>query len=124
MPNPNEIQDGSAPSVELRGAKVVTIRPNGRTLCFPVITPREIGFLELKISARSSGGWAVLYEKLQVEAEGEVMYRNDIHLVDLTSKGELELNITADTPHYAMPGSSRSGCNSGTGVQVSNLQLQ
>ena len=124
MPNPNEIQDGSAPSVGLRGAKVVTIRPNGRTSYSPAIAPQEIGLLDLKISAHSSGGRDALYEKLQVEAEGEVMYRNDTHLVDLTSKGWLELNITADTPHYAMPGSSRSGCNSGTGVQVSNLQLQ
>ena len=106
-PNPNEIQDGSVPSVELERTKVVTIRPNGRTSTSFVITPQEIGLLELKISARSSGGRDVLYEKLQVEAEGEVMYRSDTHFVDLTNKGELELNITVDIPRYAVPGSSR-----------------
>merc|ERR1719270_3089200 len=87
-PNPNEIDDGSLPTIELERTKVVTIRPNGRTSTSFVITPQEIGLLELKISARSSGGRDVLYEKLQVEAEGEVMYRSDTHFVDLTNRGE------------------------------------
>ena len=106
-PNPNEIDDGSLPSVELERTKVVTIRPNGRTSTSFIITPQEIGVLELKISARSSGGRDVLYEKLQVEAEGEVMYQSDTYFVDLTNKGEMELNITVDIPKYAVPKSSK-----------------
>ena len=64
-PNPNEIDDGSLPSVELQRTKVVIIRPNGRTAVSFIITPQEIGLLELKISASSPAGRDILYEKLQ-----------------------------------------------------------
>jgi len=49
----------------------------------------------------------VLVEKLRVEAEGETTYKSDSYFVDLTNKGELELNITVDIPRYAVPKSSR-----------------
>ena len=123
-PNPNETQDGSVPSVELRRTRVVTIRPNGRTSTSIAITLQEIGLLEFRISARSSGGRDVPYEKLQVEAEGEVMCMSDTHFVVFTNKGELELNITVTIPRYAVPGSRQSSCSPGTGVQVSKLELQ
>ena len=112
------------PSVELRRTRVVTIRPNGRTSTSIAITLQEIGLLEFRISARSSGGRDVPYEKLQVEAEGEVMCMSDTHFVVFTNKGELELNITVTIPRYAVPGSRQSSCSPGTGVQVSKLELQ
>jgi len=106
-PNPNEIDDGSLPSVELQRTKVVIIRPNGRTAVSFIITPQEIGLLELKISASSPAGRDILYEKLQVEAEGETIYKSDTYFVDLTNKGELEMNITVDIPKHAVPKSSK-----------------
>ena len=39
-PNPNEIDDGSLPSVELQRTKVVIVRPEGRTSVSFIITPQ------------------------------------------------------------------------------------
>merc|ERR1719334_524294 len=106
-PNPNDIEDPNSPLVELHRTKRITIRPGSRTPVSFIITPQEIGTLEMKITAKSSFGQDVLVEKLRVEAEGETTYKSDSYFVDLTNKGELELNITVDIPRYAVPKSSR-----------------
>jgi len=106
-PNPNEIEDNELPTIELHRTKRITIRPLGRTPVSFIITPQEIGNLEIKITAKSSFGQDILLEKLRVEAEGEIMYKSDSYLVDLTNKGELELNITVNIPKHAVPKSSR-----------------
>ena len=42
-----------------------------------------------------------------MEAEGETIYKSDTYFVDLTNKGELEMNITVDIPKHAVPKSSK-----------------
>ena len=106
-PNPNAIEDSNSPLIELHRTKRITIRPGSRTPVSFIITPQEKGSLEMKITAKSSFGQDVLVEKLRVEAEGETTYKSDAYLVDLTNKGELELNITVDIPRYAVPKSSK-----------------
>ena len=66
-----------------------------------------MGQLELKITAKSPIGQDVLLEKLRVEAEGEPQYRSHTQFVDLTNKGEMELEIPVDIPKHAVPHSSR-----------------
>ena len=105
--NPNAIEESSSPLVELHRTKRITIRPGSRTPVSFIITPQETGNLEMKITAKSSFGQDVLVEKLRVEAEGETQYKSDVYFVDLTNKGELELNITVDIPRYAVPKSGR-----------------
>lgn len=107
-PNPNDIDDGSrTPFIELHRTKRITVRPSGRTAVSFIITPLEIGLLEIKITAKSSAGQDVLVEQLRVEAEGETVLGNEAHLVDLTNRGETELNVTVNIPKYAVPLSSR-----------------
>jgi len=106
-PNPNEIQDDDRPLIELHREKRITIRPGGRTPVSFIITPKEIGNLEIKITAKSSFGQDVLIEKLRVEAEGEIMYKSDSRLVDLTNKGKVDLVIPVDIPSHAVPQSSK-----------------
>jgi len=106
-PNPNEIEDNELPTIELHRTKRITIRPFGRTSASFIITPQEIGNLELKITAKSSFGQDILLEKLRVEAEGEIMYKSESYLVDLTNKGELELEIPVKIPKHAVPRSSK-----------------
>ena len=106
-PNPNGIDDGRAPFIELHRTKRITVRPSGRTAVSFIITPLEIGLLEVKITAKSSVGQDVLVEQLRVEAEGETVLGNEAHLVDLTNRGEAELNVTVDIPKYAVPFSSK-----------------
>ena len=107
-PNPNEIQGSELAIVELHRTKRVTIRPDGgrQSVSF-IITPQRVGQLELKITTKSSFGQDIEVKKLQVEAEGETMYKSDTHFVDLTNKGEMDLNVTVDIPKHAVPGSSR-----------------
>jgi len=106
-PNPNAIEDSDSPLIELHRTKRITIRPGSRTPVSFIITPQEIGNLEMKITAKSSFGQDVLVERLRVDAEGETIYKSDVHFVDLTNKGEMELNITVDIPKRAVPKSSR-----------------
>ena len=106
-PNPNAIEGSDSPIIELHRTKRITIRPGSRTPVSFIITPQEIGSLEMKITAKSSFGQDVLVEKLRVEAEGEIVYKSDTYFVDLTGSGERELNITLDIPRYAVPKSSK-----------------
>jgi CD109 antigen len=105
--NPNEIEDGRAPFIELHRTKRITVRPSGRTALSFIITPLEIGMLEVKITAKSSVGQDVLVEQLRVEAEGETVLGNKAHLIDLTNRGAAELNVTVDIPRYAVPSSGK-----------------
>lgn len=106
-PNPNDIQDSEPSRIELFRTKRITIRPNGRTPVSFIITPRTVGDLELKIRAKSSIGEDILREKLRVEGEGETMYENKAYFMDLTNKGETELNVTVDIPEQAVPHTSK-----------------
>ena len=42
-----------------------------------------------------------------MEAEGETLYKSDSYFVDLTNKGEMELNVTVDIPKFAVPNSAK-----------------
>lgn len=105
-PNPNEIEDNENP-IDFFREKRITIKGGGRTPLSFIITPQEVGNLEIKVTAKSSAGQDIVHEKLRVEAEGETIYHNQAYLVDLTNKGELELDIPVDIPAHAVPKSSK-----------------
>jgi len=102
--HPNAIEDGEEGAFfEFSREKTVSVRPGGRSPVSFIITPKTIGNLELKITSESRIGKDIKLEYLRVEGEGETMYENEAYLVDLTNKGEIELNITAKIPKHAVP---------------------
>ena len=106
--NPNDIPGSDVAIVELHRTKRVSIRPDGgRTAVSFIITPQRVGQLELKITAKSAWGQDIEKKKIQVEAEGETMYKSDTYFVDLTNKGEMDLNVTVDIPKNAVAESSK-----------------
>ncbi len=104
-PNPNEVEDNG--KIEFFRTKSVAVKPGRGTLVSFVITPDEVGIVDLKISAKSGVGTFTKVETLNVVTEGERMHNNSAILLDLRQAGEQELNITLDVPRTAVPGSQK-----------------
>jgi CD109 antigen len=104
--NPNEVVESN--EIELFRTKRVSVKPGRGTLISFIITPQEIGLIDMKITAKSgSVGQDVQIKKLLVEAEGEVMYNNTAILLDLRRDQDQEFNFTLDIPKTAVKNSEK-----------------
>lgn len=107
--NPNEVEEDSAAEFELHRTKQVGVKPGRGTLVSFLITPQEIGQIEMKISAEtaSDGDFFLKKQTLSVETEGERMRNNTAILLDLRDVREKEFNITLEVPRTAVKGSEK-----------------
>uniref|UniRef100_A0A0K8ST58 Alpha-2-macroglobulin domain-containing protein n=1 Tax=Lygus hesperus TaxID=30085 RepID=A0A0K8ST58_LYGHE len=92
----NDVND--QPKLELFRKKRITIPSNsGATTSF-MITPKELGYIDIKVQAKSPLAGDAVVRKLLVKPEGETQYRNKAIFVDLRSKDSFSTNITLDIP--------------------------
>ena len=120
----NEIDDGSS-NVELYKTKRVQVKPKRGTLISFLITPQEVGLLDLKITATSSIGKDILIKQLRVEPEGETVYVNKAVFLDLRNTNIAERNVSIDIPRSAISGSGRVFITAGAdlvGPAINNLR--
>jgi CD109 antigen len=107
--NPNEIEDDDTGPVEVFRTKRVSVKPGRGTLVSFIITPLELGLIDMKITAKSgSVGRDTQIKKLLVESEGEPIYNNTAFLLDFRSaETERDINLTINLPRTAVPGSEK-----------------
>ena len=120
----NEIDDGSN-NVELYKTKRVQVRPKRGTLISFLITPREVGLLDLKITATSPIGKDISIKQLRVEPEGETVYVNKAVFLDLRDTSVAERNVSIAIPRSAIRGSGRVFVSAGAdlvGPAMNNLR--
>ena len=120
----NEIDDGSG-NIELYKTKRVQVRPKRGTLISFLITPQEVGLLDLKITATSSIGKDILIKQLRVEPEGETVYVNKAVFLDLRKTDIAERNVSIAIPRSAIKGSGRVFVSAGAdlvGPAMNNLR--
>ena len=121
----NEIDDGTVSNIELYKTKRVQVRPKRGTLISFLITPQEIGLLDLKITATSSIGKDILIKQLRVEPEGETVFVNKAVFLDLRNTNIAERNVSISIPRSAISGSGRVFVSAGAdlvGPAMNNLR--
>uniref|UniRef100_A0A0A9YF98 CD109 antigen n=4 Tax=Lygus hesperus TaxID=30085 RepID=A0A0A9YF98_LYGHE len=85
--------------------KTVVVAPkNAATVNF-AITPKQVGYLEVKAVARSALAGDGITRKLLVKPEGETQYRTKGILVDLRTKKDFMLAVALDIPTDIVPDS-------------------
>ncbi|XP_011135984.1 CD109 antigen isoform X2 [Harpegnathos saltator] len=99
----NEVND--APRLELYRAKKVDVKANSGSSVSFMIIPRELGYIDIKVTASSVSASDGVAHKLLVNAEGETQYRNKAVFLDLRNVDHVETNITIDIPNNAVPDS-------------------
>ncbi|KAL1124405.1 hypothetical protein AAG570_001034, partial [Ranatra chinensis] len=93
------------PKLELYRRKKLQIAPrSGGTTSF-MITPKELGYISIKVTAKSTLAGDAVERKLLVKPEGETQYKNMGMFVDLRNKRSYKTNITLDIPINIVPGS-------------------
>ncbi len=107
--NPNEIEDDDEGPIELFRTKRVSVKPGRGTLVSFIITPLELGLIDMKITAKSgSVGRDVQVKKLLVESEGEPMFNNTAFLFDFrNAETEKDVNVSITIPRTAVEGSEK-----------------
>ncbi|XP_014472781.1 PREDICTED: CD109 antigen-like isoform X2 [Dinoponera quadriceps] len=99
----NEVND--APKLELYRTKKVDVKANSGSSVSFMIIPRELGYIDIKVTANSVLAGDSVEHKLLVNAEGETQYKNKAVFLDLRNVDHAETNITIDIPNNAVPDS-------------------
>lgn len=77
----------------------------GSSLSF-MVRPKRVGFINIKVTAKSSQAGDAIEKILKVEPEGEPQYENMAIFVDLRDKTNFDGNFTIDIPKNAIPDST------------------
>jgi CD109 antigen len=80
---------------------------SGGTVTF-IITPRQVGYLPIKITAICDSAGDGIEQLLLVEPEGSPIYVNKAVLIDLRTEREKNVDIIIETPSNAVPDSTKS----------------
>lgn len=67
-----------------------------------MVRPKRVGFINIKVTARSSQAGDAIERILKVEPEGEPQYENMAIFVDLRDKTNFDGNFTVDIPKNAI----------------------
>nr|CAD7195115.1 unnamed protein product [Timema douglasi] len=99
----NEVSE--TPKLELYQTKQVLVKANsGSSVSFMIMT-KKLGYITIKVSAKSKLAGDAVERKLLVKAEGETQYYNKALFVDLRDKRTMKTNVTLDIPVNVVPGS-------------------
>ncbi|XP_032689989.1 CD109 antigen-like isoform X2 [Odontomachus brunneus] len=118
----NEVNDVSR--LELYRMKKVDVKANSGSSVSFMIIPKELGYIDIKVTASSVMAGDSVEHKLLVNAEGETQYRNKAVFLDLRNVDHAETNITIDIPSNAVPDSESihiSAVGDILGPSISNL---
>ncbi|XP_075211329.1 CD109 antigen-like isoform X2 [Lycorma delicatula] len=99
----NDVND--VQRLDLYRRRKLTVRANsGATTSF-LISPKELGYINIKVTATSNMAGDVVERKLLVKAEGETQYMNKAIFIDLRKGNSFSKNVTLDIPVNVVPGS-------------------
>ncbi|KAH7637287.1 cd109 antigen-like protein [Dermatophagoides farinae] len=122
----NEIEFAGEQNI-LEKRKSVTIAPfDGVSVTF-LITPKKLGFINIRIRASSDMAGDAVVQKLLVKPEGQTQYFNKamfINAVNQQDRTLIKRNISVEIPPNAVPGSVRvmvSGISDILGPTVNHL---
>ncbi|XP_013779799.1 CD109 antigen-like [Limulus polyphemus] len=92
-----------------------------------IITPRRLGYIDIRMSATSQLAGDAVLKRLLVKPEGSTQYFNKAVLVDLRNPGTppIKKNISVPIPNNVVPGSERitvSGIGDLMGPHVNNME--
>lgn len=93
--------------IELYRRKTINVQSNEGTSISFVIRPKRVGFINVKVTARTSQAGDGIEQLLKVEPEGETQYENSAILIDLRDTNKYDGNITIDIPKNAVPDSTK-----------------
>nr|XP_014289274.1 CD109 antigen-like isoform X3 [Halyomorpha halys] len=99
----NDVND--QPKLELFRRKKISVAPNSGAPTSFMITPKEIGYITIKVTAKSALAGDGVERKLLVKPEGETQYKNKAFFVDLRNTNSFKTNVTLDIPANIVPGS-------------------
>uniref|UniRef100_A0A1B6EFY6 TEP1-F n=1 Tax=Clastoptera arizonana TaxID=38151 RepID=A0A1B6EFY6_9HEMI len=99
----NDVND--APRLELYRRKKLSVPAHiGASTSF-MISPKELGYISIKVTANSILAGDAVERKLLVKAEGETQFLNKAVFVDLRNTQSFSTNVTLDIPVNIVPGS-------------------
>lgn len=101
----NDVND--VPGIELYRRKKVKVPANSGAATSFMITPKQLGYISVKVTATSPLAGDAIDRKLLVKAEGETQYRNKAVFIDLRNKNAFSTNVTLDIPVNIVPGSEQ-----------------
>ncbi|CAG2164131.1 unnamed protein product, partial [Oppiella nova] len=120
----NEIEFADTKKVTEK-KKFITIPANDGVSVTFLITPKKIGYIDIKLTATAPTAGDSVLKKLLVKPEGQTQYFNKAVLIDLKdSPNVIKKNISVVIPNNAVPGSERvtiSGIGDIMGPTVNNL---
>lgn len=88
--------------------KFVTIPANDGVSVVFLITPKKLGYIDIKMTATAPTAGDAVLRKLLVKPEGQTQHFNKAVLVDLKgSPNQMKRNITIAIPNNAVTGSER-----------------
>lgn len=90
-----------------------------------VITPKKLGYISIKLTARAGQYGDAVIKKLLVKPEGQPQYFNQAVLISMDGEQErVKRNVSIDIPVNAVPGSSKisvSGVSHILGTTLSHI---
>ncbi|XP_014247621.1 CD109 antigen-like isoform X2 [Cimex lectularius] len=94
-----------SPKLELFRRKHINVgRQSGASTSF-LITPKEVGYIDLKITAKSPLAGDAILKKLLVKPEGETLYKNKAVLLDFKTNKNIMKSFKLDIPVNVVPDS-------------------
>ncbi|XP_022254709.1 CD109 antigen-like isoform X2 [Limulus polyphemus] len=124
-----DIENEVAPvqGLQNRKSKIISIPKQDGTPVSFIITPRRLGYIDIRMSATSQFAGDSVLKRLLVKPEGSTQYFNKAVLVDLRNPGTppIKKNISVPIPRNSVPGSERitvSGIGDLMGPHVNNLE--
>ncbi|KAJ8876853.1 hypothetical protein PR048_021300 [Dryococelus australis] len=91
--------------LELYRTKRVSVKANSGSSVSFMITPRKLGYITIKVTAKSILAGDAVERQLLVKPEGEKQYHNKAIFIDLREKHKLKTNVTLDIPVNIVTGS-------------------
>ncbi|XP_023225702.1 CD109 antigen-like isoform X2 [Centruroides sculpturatus] len=108
-------------------SKFVTIAPNEGTPVSFLITPKKVGYIDIRVVANTDRASDAITKRLHVKLEGSTQYFNKAMFVDFSSLGTepVKDNISIPIPYNSIEGSQRitiSGVGDILGVAINNME--
>lgn len=93
--------------IELYRRKTINVKSNeGTTISF-MVRPKRVGFINIKVTARSPQAGDGIEQLLKVEPDGETHYENSALLADLRYISKFDGNFTINIPNNVVPDSTK-----------------
>lgn len=120
----NEIEFGGNDEIREKRKTVTIPSMDGVSVTF-LITPKKLGYIDIKMSARSDNAGDAVIRKLLVKPEGQTQYYNKALFVKSDQPDTMvKKNISVEIPNNAVPGSVKihvSGISDILGPTVNHL---